>query len=142
MAGMNRSRFTKTAALLAALVAAVLAGARTDGGAADSTAPWAMFQHDPQHTGRSAFTGPGGVGAAAWKFATAGVPGSPVVGGDGTIYLPAGYLNKDTAGYLYAINPNGTQKWRVTLGHRLPPGRYKKFFRAVDSEGNLARGIG
>ena len=40
------------------------------------------------------------------------MPGSPAIGSDGTIYLPTGMLNNDTTGYLYAINPDGTQKWR------------------------------
>lgn len=44
---------------------------------------------------------------------------SPVIGADGAIYLPVGRLGADSSGYLYAIRPNGTQKWRLTLAGRL-----------------------
>jgi len=71
---------------------------------------WWMFQHDPQHTGRSAFTGPGTPGLR-WAF-TAGFPitSSPAIGMDDTIYVGS------ADGNLYAINPNGTQKWALATG--------------------------
>jgi outer membrane protein assembly factor BamB len=50
-----------------------------------------------------------------WSFPLPGTPGDPVLGRDGTIYLPVGFLNRDAAGFLYAINPDGTQKWRLSL---------------------------
>ena len=78
------------------------------------TQPWPMFQHDTQHTGRSTATGPTTT-ALAWDFATSGVPGSPAIGADGTIYLPVGRLNEDTNGALYAINPDGTLQWQTPL---------------------------
>ncbi len=53
--------------------------------------------------------------ALLWEFATDGTPGSPVIASDGTIYLPVGRIGTDTTGYLYAINPDGTQKWRALL---------------------------
>ncbi len=77
--------------------------------------PWGMFQHDLQHSGRSPYVGPQSANLVC-NFSTAGIPGSPVIGSDGTIYLPVGMLNTDTVGYLYAINPDCTQKWRVQLG--------------------------
>ncbi|MBI5676015.1 MAG: PQQ-like beta-propeller repeat protein [Nitrospirae bacterium] len=70
-----------------------------------------MFQHDLQHTGRSPFKGPENP-ELKWQFQVEGTPSSPAIGADGTIYLPTGWLNGDTIGYLYAINPDGTQKWR------------------------------
>ncbi|MFN8469698.1 MAG: PQQ-binding-like beta-propeller repeat protein [Caldilineaceae bacterium] len=76
---------------------------------------WQMFQHDPQHTGRSLQVGPQNP-AVLWSFPTDGVPGSPAVSGDGTIYLPVGLLNTDTTGALYAIHPDGSQKWKLPLG--------------------------
>ena len=84
-------------------------------GALAITDSWPMFQHDRQHTGRSLQIGPHTT-TLRWNFPTSGVPSSPAVSGDGTIYLPVGMLNTDTAGYLYAINPDGTQKWRPPLG--------------------------
>ncbi|MEI6778857.1 MAG: PQQ-binding-like beta-propeller repeat protein, partial [Chloroflexales bacterium] len=75
---------------------------------------WPMFQHDQQHTGRSSQVGPQTT-TLRWNFPTNGVPSSPAVGGDGTVYLPVGMLNKDTTGSLYAINPDGTQKWLIPL---------------------------
>ena len=78
------------------------------------TPPWPMFQHDAQHTGRSAAVGPTTT-ALAWDFATSGVPGSPAIGADGTIYLPVGRLNEDAGGALYAINPDGTLQWQTPL---------------------------
>lgn len=47
---------------------------------------------------------------AAWQFQSAGsISASPAIGADGTIY----YL--DELGYLYALNPDGTRKWRFSL---------------------------
>jgi len=73
---------------------------------------WWMFQHDPQHTGRSAFTGPE-VPAVKWSFAPAEqvyMDLAPVFAADGTIYATA----SDRC--LHAINPDGTQKWAVLIG--------------------------
>jgi len=78
-------------------------------GLADS--PWPMFHHDPQHTGRSPYEGPHEL-AIDWQFDVEGTPGSPAIGEDGTIYLPTGQPNQDTQGFLYAINPDGTLRWR------------------------------
>ncbi|MBU1651627.1 M6 family metalloprotease domain-containing protein, partial [bacterium] len=47
-----------------------------------------------------------------WKFKTDGmVESSPALGSDGTIYVGS------QDGYLYAVNPDGTQKWKfMTFG--------------------------
>jgi outer membrane protein assembly factor BamB len=66
--------------------------------------PWPMFQHDPQHTGRSPYVGPA-TPTLKWRFRIPYSSGSPVIGADGTIYICI-------REYLYAINPDGTQKWR------------------------------
>jgi outer membrane protein assembly factor BamB len=68
--------------------------------------PWPMFQHDPQHTGRSPYVGPA-TPTLKWRFRDTTSIGfsSPVIGADGTIYMCI-------AEYLYAINPDGTRKWR------------------------------
>jgi outer membrane protein assembly factor BamB len=74
-----------------------------------------MFQHDPQHTGRSQFVAPGRL-ALKWRSQVRGLPGSPAIGPDGTIYLPTGNTvvgtGQDRQGFLYAINPDGSLRWR------------------------------
>ena len=69
---------------------------------------WHMFQHDAQHTGRSAYSGPQD-SHVRWTFddVEEAIHG-PAVGEDGTIYL--------TARKLYAINPEGELKWLYEAG--------------------------
>ena len=76
-----------------------------DAGGLAST-PWPMFQHDPQHTGRSTYLG-AQTNNLAWSYnmGGAGYSSSPAIGSDGTIYI--GSAN----GNLYAISPNGGSKW-------------------------------
>jgi outer membrane protein assembly factor BamB len=79
------------------------------GGPAES--PWPMFGHDARHTGLSPYNTSTNTGHLIWSFQTqAPILGSPVIGLDGTIYI------KDDNSELYAINPDGTQKWNTTLG--------------------------
>ncbi len=68
---------------------------------------WWMFHHDPQHTGRSPYTGPS-VPRLKWKYATEGwVDSSPAIGTDGNIYVGS------DDGNLYALNPSyGTVNWQ------------------------------
>jgi hypothetical protein len=73
--------------------------------------PWPMFQHDPQHTGRSPFTGPSN-GSQAQVFlgneTIDDIFGSPVIDSDGTLYFGAKMKSKSG---LYAFSSNSTQKW-------------------------------
>lgn len=78
-----------------------------------ATLAWPMFQHNNQHTGRTTLVGPSGTDVI-WTFPLAREPGFPVTGADGTIYLPVG-TNQDGDGFLYAIDPDGTQKWSLPL---------------------------
>ncbi|MCH7760946.1 PQQ-like beta-propeller repeat protein, partial [candidate division TA06 bacterium] len=72
--------------------------------------PWPMIHHDQFHTGRSIYNGPE-TPTLKWTFITgSSIRSSPAIGADGTIYI----VSQD--GYLYAINPNGTEKWRFSLG--------------------------
>jgi outer membrane protein assembly factor BamB len=87
------------------------AGAATADAAGLANSAWPMFQHDPQHTGRSPNAAPANL-APKWRFRVEGIPGSPAVGSDGAIYLPTGNPSQDTSGSLYAVNPNGTLRWR------------------------------
>jgi outer membrane protein assembly factor BamB len=74
--------------------------------------PWPMVQGDLQHTGRSPFSGPQNP-VLQWQVLLDGQPGNPVIGPDGTVYLPA--AASSGAGWLYALNPDGTEKWRTPL---------------------------
>jgi len=49
-------------------------------------------------------------GSVRWKFPIGVASGSPVVGGDGTIYINNG------EGYLYAVDSAGREKWRFNIG--------------------------
>ena len=64
-----------------------------------------MFLHDSSHTGRIALPGPSS-GDILWAFPiTASDLSSPIVGPDSTVYV-----GSETG--VYAINPDGTQKWK------------------------------
>ncbi len=91
-----------------------LAGPNRAGAAGLADSPWPMFQHDPQHTGRSPVAAPSKLGIK-WRFQVQGNPASPVIGPDGTIYVPTGDIDDDPAGFLYAINPDGTLRWRFAF---------------------------
>ncbi len=68
-------------------------------------------------------------GTGKWTFVTAGAPGgAPVIGGDGTIYAA------DDAGYVYAINMDGTQKWTFSRGPAPDPFYYSP---AVAADGTV-----
>lgn len=54
-------------------------------------------------------------GKMKWKFAaSAPVGSSPAIGSDGTIYVGSWKCPRDGScdGYFYAINPDGTEKWK------------------------------
>ncbi|AIQ13870.1 outer membrane protein assembly factor BamB family protein [Paenibacillus durus] len=74
-------------------------------------------------------------GSRLWLFSVGAYEGygSPTIGEDGTIYLGLG--NGTQIGYMYAINPDGTQKWKLTVESKIdaPP--------TVDKEGTLYFGL-
>jgi len=73
--------------------------------------PWPMFMGNEKHTGISSYTGPE-TPTLDWKFmAGSNIESSPTIGSDGTIYF--GCVDS----YLYAINPDGTQKWKYLTGY-------------------------
>jgi len=90
----------------------------------DDTAPWPMFQHDVQHTGRSSFLGPlfpSGSPVPAdvttWQ-ATGKITSSPTIGADATIYVGVdvpGAPNHSGTGFICAINSDLSQKWCTQL---------------------------
>ncbi|MFZ0886958.1 MAG: PQQ-binding-like beta-propeller repeat protein [Candidatus Binataceae bacterium] len=68
---------------------------------------WPMFHHDLRHTGLSQFSTAADTGTPQWEFITSGwVFSSPAIANDGTIYVGSDDNN------LYAINPDGTKKWK------------------------------
>ncbi len=73
--------------------------------------PWPMFHGNLRHTGLSPYNTSHVDGTVKWTFETgAGIESSPVIGTDGTIYFGA-HDNK-----FYAVNPNGTLKWKFNAG--------------------------
>jgi len=93
------------------------AASPSSGSLGSAKSPWPMFQHDPQRTGRSTYSGPE-TPTLKWKFNIDGsMEEPPAIGADGTIYLGSGY--QDASGYahgrLYAIDPNGSFKWSYDM---------------------------
>jgi outer membrane protein assembly factor BamB len=75
--------------------------------------PWPMRGHDVGHSGQSAFRG-AQIGAERWQFQTRdAVYSSPTIGADGVIYV--GSLD----GHLYAINTDGSERWRFKTGGKV-----------------------
>jgi outer membrane protein assembly factor BamB len=73
---------------------------------------WPTFHHDVQRTGRSLADTSLNTGAMNWAFGPAGY--QPTVGPDGAIY--SGGL-----GDLYAINPDGSQRWKFPAATQAAP---------------------
>ncbi len=77
---------------------------------------WPKFHANAENTGLSPYNGPQ-TGKILWTF-SAGTSlntygGSPAIGSDGTLY--EGSYNNN----VYAVNPDGTQKWGYTTGGRI-----------------------
>ncbi|MBI2472062.1 MAG: Ig-like domain-containing protein [Planctomycetes bacterium] len=68
-----------------------------------------MFRHDLKHTGRSSYTG-SGKNYLQWVYQVGSSTSTPAIGTDSTIYVGSYDSN------LYAINPNGTLKWKYKTG--------------------------
>jgi len=79
------------------------------GGSPGVSPPWAMYGRDPTHSGWGPVNAPSSLPDPAWTpfdlNVAASDNASPVVGPDGTIYVPS------DKGF-FAVNPNGTQKWK------------------------------
>jgi outer membrane protein assembly factor BamB len=86
---------------------------QSDGGLQDSV--WPMFHHDTKHTGRSPYGPVGNWPVERWKYKMQGaVLSSPAIDKNGTLYIGA-----DGDDCLFAINPDGTEKWRANIGNAL-----------------------
>ena len=76
----------------------------------DAASPWPEMRHDAHNTGLSAIVSRYR-GGRPWGFRTGrGIFATPVIGGDGTIYVGSA----DT--FFYAIAPDGRLRWRVRTG--------------------------
>ena len=72
---------------------------------------WPTEYHDNRHTGRSPYSTADNPYDEVWRFETDGwVENSPVIDNYGTIYF-GGSCNLQPW-YIFAINPNGTLKWK------------------------------
>ena len=71
--------------------------------------PWPMFRHDLRHTGRSSYTG-SNKNYLQWVYPVGSSTSTPAIGTDSTIYVGSYDSN------LYAINPDGTLKWKYETG--------------------------
>jgi len=75
--------------------------------------PWPLYRGNPQNTGLSRYDSMNNTGSLKWIHQLNGIYNTriPVIGPDGTIFIAA---QNDS---LYAINPNGTLKWKsITNG--------------------------
>jgi len=76
----------------------------------DPDSPWPKFRRDAAQTGMATVV-PGDGLVATWSFATGkGIFSTPVVGGDGTVYV--GSADR----FFYALNPDGSERWSVETG--------------------------
>jgi uncharacterized repeat protein (TIGR01451 family) len=84
--------------------------------ATNSTEPqWMQLGHDNQNTGQSPYQGPQN-NTTKWNYTppdvNSGRMSDPVVGADGTVYITTGF--EDDKVKIYALNPNGTERWNYT----------------------------
>ena len=76
---------------------------------------WPMFQHDLRHTGCSPYIGPQAANLK-WTFTLeSGYTNTPAIASDGTLYACA----SDGGQRLYAVNPDGTEKWSNSTWHSM-----------------------
>jgi outer membrane protein assembly factor BamB/pimeloyl-ACP methyl ester carboxylesterase len=124
----RKRRSGTIAALGAAATAILVVAAVTVSHAQLATSIWPMFHHDLKHTGLSTVDTSANPGTQKWKFATgSGIYySSPAIGADGTIYVGS----RD--GNLYAVNPDGTQKWKLANGSYVAP--------AIGADGTIYAG--
>jgi outer membrane protein assembly factor BamB len=84
----------------------------TSGGPMDSA--WPIAYHDARHTGRSLYSTANNSYDEKWRFYSSGwLHDTPVIDSDGTIYVGAFDWN------LFAVNPDGTLKWKFKTSNGL-----------------------
>ena len=99
---------------------------------------WPMFHGSAQHGGQSPYNTSHIDGTIIWSFETGdGIEAGPVIVADGTIYVAS------HDGYLYAVNPDGSEKWRFSAGEPFWDshygGQYKSMMAtpAIDDDGTV-----
>ncbi len=84
--------------------------------------PWPMYMHDPQHSGRSQYSGPA-LGEIEWAIPVARLGNTeiftnPVIDPNGNIILSTRH-DSNGNGTLFSISPNGIINWQVYLGSEM-----------------------
>ncbi|MFH1439858.1 MAG: PQQ-binding-like beta-propeller repeat protein [Candidatus Woesearchaeota archaeon] len=88
--------------------------------------PWPMFHGSVQHGGLSIYDTSHVDGKIKWVFETGyGVEAGIVIGKDDTVYIAS------HDGYLYAINPDGTEKWRFKAGKQFWDSNYGGQYKSM-----------
>src|SRR5262245_38150252 len=95
----------RTAARALALGGLLTLAAIPAQGALADAGPWANFQANPQHTGRSTTSGPRSIASAWQAYFPDNVDSGVAIATDGTIF------GVSTSGVLQALAPDGGQKW-------------------------------
>jgi outer membrane protein assembly factor BamB len=111
--------------------------------------PWPMFRGDREHSGRSEFSAATNQGALKWRFTFAKMPlrdlisdlaSEPVVGSDGTIYAASIDDRPRThtlSGHLFALSPDGKQKWQFDAADFLSAGEEGETSPAIGADGTI-----
>lgn len=109
---MNRTHHSLASRVAAAVLTVLGTGVTALGQLADT--PWPTMNRDLQRTGRSPYVGPDEP-IEKWRFELeVGSISGIAIAADGTIYVG------DKSGLFYAVNPDGTEKWRFqTRGTRI-----------------------
>jgi len=91
--------------------------------------PWPMKCHDNRHTGMSSYSTADNPGIEKWRFKcgeiSGWVEGGIVIGDDGTLYFG------DLDYYFYALNPDGSLKWKYKTGGHITS------TPAIDEDGTI-----
>jgi len=97
-----------------------------------ANSPWPMIAHDPQIKGRSPYSGPK-TPTIKWEIdLPKGVASGPIIGEGGTLYVGSAAYG-DSTNYFYAINPDGSIKWKFSTGN---PGLIESGY-LINNEGTI-----
>ena len=106
---------------------------------------WPTYSHDNRHTGQSPYPTRDNPMNVKWKFEAKylGFEFSPVIDKNGVLYIGA----RDN--YLYAINPDGSERWRYNINDwssfsaalaedgTIYIGSHDDYLYAINSDGSL-----
>lgn len=136
---------SKRKILTAIIVLSIFVNVYRNGICQLADSPWPKFCGNLQNSGCSSNIGPQRADTI-WCFnAKAAIRSSPAIGSDGTIYVGA----MDHACCLYAINPDGTEKWHrrlnaavisspaVDKSGTIYVGEWNKRLYALNSDGSI-----